>query len=117
MPSAVLCALFILIFISRARSFADRRQAVALVCGAAIAFCAATARYVLSDPTPAMLLGGAGALIGFGMAGLAAAVLVPVTPFTPLVRVVTEWLELLAITAAVPLAAWIGGLFAWVRFR
>lgn len=115
--AAALGALFILIFISRARSFADRRQAVALVGGSAAAFCVATARYVLSEPTPAALLWGSLALVGFGTAGLAAALLVPVTPFTPMVRMVTEWLELLAITAALPLAAWVGGLFAWVRLR
>ena len=115
--TAALGALFILIFISRARAFADRRQAVALVGGAAAAFCVATARYVLREPTPTTLLWGSGALIGFATAGLAAALLVPVTPFTPLVRMVTEWLELLAITAALPLAAWLGGLFAWVRLR
>ena len=46
-----------------------------------------------------------------------AALLVPVTRFTPLVRMVVEWLELIAIVAALPLAAWIGGLFTWVRMR
>ncbi len=43
--------------------------------------------------------------------------MVPVTRFTPLVRMVAEWLELVAIVAALPLAARIGGLFAWVRMR
>ena len=79
--------LFVMIFISRARAFADRRQAVALVCGAAAAFCAGVARYVLSESTSHALLCGALVLIGFGAAGLAAALVVPVTPFTPLV----EW--------------------------
>jgi hypothetical protein len=53
----------------------------------------------------------------FAGAGLAAALLVPVTRFTPLVRMVAEWLELAAIVIALPLAAWVGGLFAWVRMR
>jgi hypothetical protein len=57
------------------------------------------------------------ALAAFGFAGLLAALLVPVTRFTPLVRMIAEWLELLAIVAALPLAAWIGGLFEWVRMR
>ena len=39
---------------------------------------------------------------------LAAALLVPVTRFTPLVRMIAEWFELAAIVAAFPLAAWIG---------
>jgi predicted MFS family arabinose efflux permease len=29
----------------------------------------------------------------------------------------TEWLELIAIVVALPLAAWVGGLFGWVRMR
>ena len=117
--AAVLTLLFVLIFISRGRAFADRRQAVALVCGAAAAFSAAVARYVVhaQSDTATALLWGALVLIGFAGAGLAAALLVPVTRFTPLVRMVTEWLELVAIVAALPLAAWIGGVFSWVRMR
>lgn len=117
--AAVLAALMILIFISRARMFADRRQAVALVCGAACAVSAGVVRYVLhfaGNDGPALLWGTA-VLIGFAAAGLAAGLLVPVTRFTPLVRMVAEWLELLAIVAALPLAAWVGGVFSWVRMR
>ena len=65
----------------------------------------------------AALVGAAVVVIGFGAAALAAALLVPVTRFTPLVRMVTEWAELVAIVAVLPLAAWIGGLFTWVRMR
>jgi type VII secretion integral membrane protein EccD len=117
--AAVLALLFVLIFISRGRSFADRRQAVALVCGAAGAVCAAVGRYVLHAPADAAapLLWGTLVLTGFAAAGLAAALLVPVTRFTPLVRMTAEWLELAAIVVALPLAAWVGGLFAWVRMR
>ncbi len=63
------------------------------------------------------LLWGAVILGGFGAAGLVAALLVPITRFTPLVRMIAEWLEIVAIIAALPLAAWIGGLFTWVRMR
>lgn len=115
--AAVLSAVLVLIFISRARSFADRRQAVPLVCGAAAAFCVGVARQVSSQPGSAALLWGSLILIGFGAAGLAAALLVPAAQFTPLVRMVAEWLELVAIAAALPLAAWCGGLFTWVRMR
>jgi len=117
--AAVLVLLFVLIFISRGRAFADRRQAVALVCGAAGAFCSGVASYVVHANTGsgAALLWGAVVLVGFGAAGLAAALLVPATRFTPLIRMVTEWLELVAIVAALPLAAWIGGLFTWIRMR
>lgn len=117
--AAILAGLFVLIFISRARTFADKRQAVALVCGAAAAVCLGVVKYVWSTPddSAAAVLWGALALAAFGFAGLLAALLVPVTRFTPLVRMIAEWLELLAIVAALPLAAWIGGLFAWVRMR
>ena len=63
------------------------------------------------------LLWGAVVLAAFAGLGLTAALLVPVTRFTPLIRMVAEWLELVAIVAAPPLAAWIGGLFTWVRVR
>ena len=117
--AAIVGVLFVAIFISRARSFADRRQAVALVCGASAAVCAGVARYVWSYPPAAVapLLWGVLILALFGGAGLAAALLVPATRFTPLVRMVAEWLELAAIVVALPLSAWVGGLFAWVRMR
>ncbi|MCI4674193.1 type VII secretion integral membrane protein EccD [Candidatus Mycolicibacterium alkanivorans] len=117
--ASVLAGLFVLIFTSRGRAFADRRQAVALVGGAAGAFCAAVIRYVVAAPADsgAALLWGALVLVAFAGVGLTAALLVPVTRFTPLVRMLAEWLELVAIVAAFPLAAWIGGLFSWVRMR
>jgi type VII secretion integral membrane protein EccD len=117
--AALLAGLFVAIFISRARAFADRGQAVALVCGATAAVCSGVARYVLSDSgqTVVPLLWGSLVLAAFAAAGLAAALMVPVTRFTPLVRMVAEWVEMAAIVVALPLAAWIGGLFTWVRMR
>ena len=117
--AVTVAVLFVVIYISRARGFSDRRQAVALVCGAAVAVCTGVARYVLSYPagTVGPTLCGILVLAAFGAAGLAAALLVPVTRFTPLVRMATEWVELAAIVLALPLAAWVGGLFAWVRMR
>lgn len=117
--TGILAILFIGIFISRARAFTDRRQAVALVCGATAGLCSAVVRYVSAAPGGSLnaLIPGALVLTAFGTAGVGAALLVPVTRFTPLVRMVTEWLELAAIVLALPLAAWIGGLFEWVRMR
>lgn len=119
LPAAILAGLLVLIFISRGRAFAEKRQAVALVCGAAAATCVGVAKYVVHQPAESSesVLWAAVALAGFGGAGLIAALLVPVTRFTPLVRMVAEWLELAAVTAALPLAAWIGGLFTWIRMR
>src|SRR5574337_7516 len=117
--AAVLAGLFVLIYLSRGRAYADKRQALALVCGAAAAVCVGVVKYVLHEPADsgAALLWSALGLGGFGAAALAAGLLVPVTKFTPLVRMVAEWLELVAIGAALPLAAWIGGLFTWVRMK
>jgi type VII secretion integral membrane protein EccD len=117
--AAVLAGLFVLIFISRGRAFADKRQAIALVCGAVAGVCVGVIKYVLHEPAASgeLVLWGAVVLGGFGGAGLAAALLVPITRFTPLVRMIAEWLEIVAIIAALPLAAWIGGLFTWVRMR
>jgi type VII secretion integral membrane protein EccD len=117
--AAVLAGLFVVIFISRGRAFADKRQAVALVCGGAAAMCVGVVKYVVHEPTASYhsVLWGALVLAGFGGAGLAAALLVPITRFTPLVRMTAEWVEIAAIIAALPLAAWIGGLFTWVRMR
>jgi len=117
--AATLAGLFAVIFISRGRAFADKRQAIALVCGAAAATCIGVVKYVTHESAAAgsSMLGGALVLAGFGGAGLLAALLVPTTRFTPLVRMTAEWVEIAAIIAALPLAAWIGGLFTWVRMR
>ena len=117
--AAVLAGLFVVIFTSRGRAYADRRQAVALVCGAAAAMCVGVVKYVVHEPVSSgyPILWAALVLAGFGGAGLLAALLVPITRFTPLVRMIAEWVEIAAIIAALPLAAWIGGLFTWVRMR
>ena len=101
------------------RGRAPKRQAVALVCGAATATCVGVVKYAIQQPvsSDSALLGAATLLAGFAGAGLLAALLVPITRFTPLVRMAAEWLEIAAIIAALPLAAWIGGLFTWVRMR
>jgi type VII secretion integral membrane protein EccD len=114
-----LAGLFVLIFVCRGRAFADKRQAVALVCGAAAATCVGVVKYVAQEPVTSgsSLLWAALVLAGFGGAGLLAALLVPITRFTPLVRMTAEWVEIAAIIAALPLAAWVGGLFTWVRMR
>lgn len=117
--AAVLAALFVVIFISRGRAFADKRQAVALVAGAAAATCVGVVKHVVHEPASSAqaLVVAAVFLVAFAGAGLSAALLVPVTRFTPLVRMAAEWLEIAAIIAALPMAAWIGGLFTWVRMR
>ena len=120
MAAAVLAGLFVLIFISRGRAL--RRQAAGSCAGVSAprprrasassnTCCTSRPRRVTAVLWAALVLA------GFGGAGLLAALLVPITRFTPLVRMIAEWLEIVAIIAALPLAAWIGGLFTWVRMR
>ncbi|WP_085107326.1 type VII secretion integral membrane protein EccD [Mycolicibacillus trivialis] len=121
-PSAattVLVALFVVIFLSRARALAARAQAVALAGGAATTIGTVIVAYVVDQPPTAApaLAAAVAALFGVAAAGLLAAALIPPATFTPLVRMAAEWAELGAIVVAVPLAAWIGGLFTWVRMR
>jgi len=117
--AAALAGIFVVIFVSRGRAFADKRQAIALVCGAGAATCVGVVKYVVHEPAASgySVLWGTLVLAGFGAIGLLAALLVPITRFTPLVRMTAEWVEIAAIIAALPLAAWIGGLFTWVRMR
>ena len=97
-----------------------RRQAsgVALVLGAAAAVCAGSpgtsCTGIRADRAPPAR--GWPRIDRLAAIGLVAALLV-VTRFTPLVRMITEWPEPAATIVAMPLAAWIGGLFTWVRMR
>ena len=115
----VLIVMSAAVFVSRARAFTDRRQATALVLGASAMLCTVAVRHVIytESGSSAPYLWSVGGLCAFATAGMTAALLVPVTRFTPLVRTFTEWVELAAIVVALPLAAWITGLFAWVRMR
>lgn len=117
--AAVLAGLFVVIFGCRSRAFSDKRQAVALWGGAAASVCLGVISYVAARPADAIapLVWAAGTLAAFAGVALVAGLLVPVTTFTPLVRMAVEWVELVAIVAALPLAAAIGGLFTWVRMR
>jgi len=69
-PSYIIKEL-VLIFVSRGRAFADKRQAIALVFGATAAVCAGVVKYVVHEPAASSesLLWGALILGGFGAAG------------------------------------------------
>jgi len=117
--AVALVLLFIPILANRARAFSDRGQVTALALGASATFCVTGARHVIRasrDPAAQLLWATAGLGV-FAAAVLAAAFLVPATRFTPLVRTLAEWIELVAVVVALPLAAWICGLFTLVRMR
>ena len=117
--AALLVVMYAAILISRARAFGDRRQAMALALGAPAMLCALAAGFVFhaTGDSPVTFLWTASGLSLFASVAIAAALLVPGARFTPIVRTFTEWVELAAIVIAVPLAAWITGLFTWVRMR
>ncbi|BBX55310.1 hypothetical protein MSHO_06550 [Mycobacterium shottsii] len=80
------------IFITQGRGFAAKYQAVALVCGASAAVCAAILKYALAAPRnlPGGLVLPVVAVAAFAALGLAAALLVPATRFRPLIRLTVE---------------------------
>lgn len=115
--AAVLAGLVAGIFLMQGRGYTAKVQAIALVCGSTAAVCAAVLKYSLSAPGDSSAALGTPALVlsVFAAFALAAALLVPATRFIPFIRLVVEWVEVLAMIAVLPLAAWLGGLFAWVR--
>jgi type VII secretion integral membrane protein EccD len=117
--AALVCVLFVVIYISRGRAFMAWRQAVALVMGAVGAVLAGTVKYALhyDAANTAQFAAAVAALLVFALCGLAAAVIVPQARYHPPVRLFVEWLEITAIVFTVPLMAWLSGLLAWIRLR
>lgn len=105
------------IFITQGRGYTAKWQSIALVVGATTAVCAGVVKYALAAPadSAAAVLLPVAVVTAFAGLGLAAALLVPATKFRPLVRLLVEWLEVLAFATLLPLAAWLGGLFTWIR--
>jgi type VII secretion integral membrane protein EccD len=105
------------IFLMQGRAYTAKYQAIALVYGSTGAGMAAVIKYATSAPgDSAAGLSWPVLVVGvFAALGLAAALLVPAAKFIPFIRLLVEWIEVFAIIAALPLAAWLGGLFAWVR--
>lgn len=105
------------IFLMQGRAYTAKFQAIALVYGSTGAVMAAVIKYATSAPgDSAAGLSWPVLVVGvFAALGLAAALLVPAAKFIPFIRLLVEWIEVFAIIAALPLAAWLGGLFAWVR--
>ena len=106
--AALLAPLFVVVFISRGRV---RRPPSGVGSGVRCGRRVLRRRDPVCRGLPAgsvapPLIWGSLVLDAFAATGLAAALLVPVTRFTPLVRMVAEWFELAAIVIAPPLAAW-----------
>lgn len=117
--AALVCVLFIVIFISRGRAFVAWRQAVALVMAAVGGVLVGIVKYALhcDVANTAQFAAAVAVLLVFALCALAAAIIVPQARYHPPVRLFVEWLEIAAIVSTVPLMAWLSGLLAWIRLR
>lgn len=113
----VLAGLVAVAVLLRGRSFTDRWQATILA-GAAVALVIGVAgRYVLGLWTLPALVVGAAVMVAVPVAGLVAGVVVPNRFYTPTFRKVVEWIEYVCLTGIFPLAFWLMGVFAAIRYR
>jgi type VII secretion integral membrane protein EccD len=101
----------------RGRSYADRWQATILAVAAVAIPTGVAGRYIGQLWTPEALLVGVGVIVAVPVAGLVAAVVVPNRFFTPPFRKIVEWVEYLCLTGIFPLAFWLMGVFAAIRYR
>jgi len=100
-----------------ARSYTDRRQSTLLAAAAVATAAVVAARYAVQlDTLPALLIGCA-VVLGVPAAGLLAAVVVPNTVYTPLLRQLVEWAEYALLLAVFPLGFWLMDVFAAIRYR
>jgi len=101
----------------RGRSFTDRSQATILAVAAVTVTIGVSGRYVVGLWTVPALLVGAAVIVAVPVAGLVAAVVVPTRFYTPPFRKVVEWIEYLCLTGIFPLAFWLMGVLAAIRYR
>lgn len=113
----VLAGLVAVAVLLRGRSFTDRWQATILA-GAAVALVIGVAgRYVLGLWTMPALLVGVSVMVAVPVAGLVAGVVVPNRFYTPTFRKVVEWIEYVCLAGIFPLAFWLMGVLAAIRYR
>jgi type VII secretion integral membrane protein EccD len=101
----------------RGRSFSDRWQATYLAVGAVAVAIGVAGRYVVGLWTLPALIVGATLIVAVPVAGLVAGVVVPNRFYTPTFRKVVEWIEYLCLTGIFPVAFWLMGVLAAIRYR
>ena len=74
-------------------------------------------RYVVGLWTLPALLVGTSVIVAVPVAGLVAAVVVPTRFYTPPFRKAVEWIEYVCLTGIFPLAFWLMGVLAAIRYR
>ena len=113
----VLAALVAVAVLLRGRSFTDRWQATIFVFAAVTLVIGVAGRYVVGLWTLPALLVGASVMVVVPVAGLVAAVVVPNRFYTPTFRKVVEWVEYVCLTGVFPVAFWLMGVLAAIRYR
>ncbi|ASL12268.1 type VII secretion integral membrane protein EccD (plasmid) [Mycobacterium europaeum] len=113
----VLAGLVAVAVLLRGRSFTDRWQATILALAAVALVIGVAGRYVLGLWTMPALLVGVSVMVAVPVAGLVAGVVVPNRFYTPTFRKVVEWIEYVCLTGIFPLAFWLMGVLAAIRYR
>ena len=113
----VLSGLVAVAVLLRGRSFTDRAQATILAVAAVAVTIGVAGRYAVGLWTVPALLVGASVIVAVPVAGLVAAVVVPTRFYTPPFRKAVEWIEYLCLTGIFPLAFWLMGVLAAIRYR
>lgn len=101
----------------RGRSFTDRWQATIFVVAAVALVIGVAGRYALGLWTLPALLAGVSVMVVVPVCGLIAGVVVPQRFYTPTFRKLVEWVEYVCLTAIFPLAFWLMGVLAAIRYR
>ncbi|GAB4684148.1 type VII secretion system ESX-5 subunit EccD5 [Mycobacterium avium subsp. hominissuis] len=113
----VLAGLVAVAVLLRGRSFTDRWQATILAVAAVALVIGVAGRYVAGLWTMPALLVGVSVMVVVPVAGLVAGVVVPNRFYTPTFRKVVEWIEYVCLTGIFPLAFWLMGVLAAIRYR
>lgn len=113
----ILAGLVAVAVLLRGRSFTDRWQATILALAAVTLVIGVAGRYVLGLWSMPALLIGVSVMVVVPAAGLVAGVVVPNRFYTPTFRKVVEWIEYVCLTGIFPLAFWLMGVLAAIRYR
>jgi type VII secretion integral membrane protein EccD len=113
----ILAGLVAVAVLLRGRSFTDRWQATIFALAAVALVIGVAGRYVLGLWSMPALLIGVSVMVVVPAAGLVAGVVVPNRFYTPTFRKVVEWIEYVCLTGIFPLAFWLMGVLAAIRYR
>jgi type VII secretion integral membrane protein EccD len=117
-PCAAVVAVVALILVLRARAFRDRRHAITVVGGAALALIALPAHYgLVGGASTATALASAALVVAVAVSALVAGAVVPSRIFSEPIREVVEYSEYLATALIIPFAAWAVGLLHYIRYH